>query len=309
MSLQTDLQQTPVVLFIHQRPRTTKRVFAAIRAVAPPLLVVIADGPRPECSESAARCAAARAASQPDWPCQLHTLYSARLLGCKARIETGLDWVFKRWQQAIILEDDCLPEASFFPFCAALLSYYRDEPRILSISGNDFQPPSSASPYSYRFSRYAHIWGWACWRRAWQHYDGTMRRWPELRASGWPESFFDTPLQARYWTALLDENRQTGSSWDYAWLLSCWLQEGLHLLPTRNLVSNIGFGTDASHTHDPYSPVAGLPTRAIDLPLRHPAGIARDAAADTHTESLLFSGTLQQLFERLRARVRDQRGR
>ena len=235
---------TPVAFLIFNRPHFTERVFAAIAAAKPPKLLVVADGPRPDRQGEAEQCDATRhIIERVDWDCQVLTNYSNAHLGCKRRVSSGLDWVFGTVDEAIILEDDCLPHPSFFRFCQELLQRYRDDERIAQIGGVNFQRGRRRTDYSYYFSRYAHIWGWASWRRAWRHYDVALKAWPLIRNGSWLGDMLGNPKEVRYWQdifqAVFDEKIDT---WDYQWLFASWLQNALTVLPSVNLVSNIGFG-------------------------------------------------------------------
>jgi len=173
--------RTPVVLIIFNRPPTTERVFAEIAKARPQKLFVVADGPRPERSGEAEKCAAARAViDRVDWECEVLRNYAEVNLGCRQRPPTGISWVFEQVAEAIILKDDCVPHPTFFRFCEELLEKYREDERVMHISGSNFQPGYTRGPFSYYFSRFNPIWGWASWRRAWQHYDLNMKLWAEL---------------------------------------------------------------------------------------------------------------------------------
>ncbi len=269
--------KTPVAFLIFNRPELTARVFEAIRRAQPPLLLVVADGPRAGRPGEAELCAAARSViERVDWDCQVLTEYADTNMGCKRRVASGLDWVFQTVEEAIILEDDCLPHPSFFPFCEALLEHYRADERIMMVSGTNILPESARGRDSYFFSRYVQIWGWASWRRAWRHYDADITQWQTVKADGWLHDILAYPHRARRWTRLLDTIWDgTLDTWDYQWMLACWLQNGLCALPSVNTVSNIGFLPGAAHlTADRCD--ANLPARELVFPLRHPASFVPD---------------------------------
>ncbi len=305
-----DQLDVPVVLFLFRRPALTARVFAAIAQARPRRLFLVADGPRPDHPAEAAACAAARAVVQRvDWPCTVTHDYAETNLGLPARFETALAAVFAAVDQAIILEDDCLPSASFFRFCAELLARYADDPRVMAISGDRFTPSGVAA--SYAFSRYPHCFGWATWRRAWQFYDAAMLDWPRLRATPWLNAMFRDRRAARHWRGTFDAvyARQI-DSWAYRWTYSCWRHGGLTALPAVNLVQNIGFGDDSTHTHNPDSPIANLPAGELAFPLRHPPAVVPDERSDARTQRLLFDPTLRvKLAWRLRRLQRIARTR
>ena len=156
------------MLFLFARPDTSARVLDAIRRVRPERLLVVADAPRDEVPGEAERCEATRALLDAvDWDCEVLTNFAEQHLGQTERIESGLDWAFELCEEAIVLEDDTVPDPSFFRFCDELLERHRDDERVLSIGGNGFQFDGPASEDSYCFSRYPKTWGWATWRRAW----------------------------------------------------------------------------------------------------------------------------------------------
>src|SRR5262245_44252833 len=207
----------PVAFLIFNRPGVTRRVFAEIARARPKRLLVVADGPRS--ADEAEKCVAARSViDQVDWDCEVLINFSDVNLGCKRRVSSGLDWVFEHCDGAIILEDDCLPSQAFFPYCAELLEKYRDDDRVMMISGNNFQFGRKHSPYSYYFSRYAHIWGWASWRMAWRRHDIWMSRWPSLRETSWLQNLLDDPAAVRHFRETFDRTYDGQiDTWDYQW--------------------------------------------------------------------------------------------
>ena len=192
-----------VAFFIYRRPELTARVFAEIRKARPERLLIVADGPKND--EERPKCAATRAVVENvDWPCEVLKNYADVNLGCRKCVSSGLGWVFAHVEEAIILEDDCLPHPSFFRYCAELLDRYRNDERVMHISGDYFMKRLHPTPFSYYFSRCPYIWGWATWRRAWRHYDVEMRLWPQFRDSGLMANLWQSKDQQRHWTAVCD---------------------------------------------------------------------------------------------------------
>lgn len=282
--------KTPVAFLIFNRPDTTRQVFEAIRTAAPETLFLIADGPRSAHDPDVARCAEVRdIVSRIDWTPDVRRIYSDTNMGCGRRVSSGLDQVFEEVERAIVLEDDCLPDPTFFPFCEELLERYEDDERIMAISGDNFQMGRRRTQHSYYFSMYNHCWGWASWRRAWSHFDFEMAHWPEFRDGRWLEDLLRDTRQARYWRRVFEEAFAGAvDTWDFQWTFACWTQGGLTALPNRNLVSNIGFGEAATHTATDTG-VAALPTGPIALPLDHPPFVVRDVRADEFTDSFHFA--------------------
>jgi hypothetical protein len=286
--------RTPVAFIIFNRPETTAKVFEVIRQARPSKLLIIADGPRLDKDGEIEQCAKTKAIiDRVDWNCDVITNYSDVNLGCKLRVSSGIDWIFEQVEEAIILEDDCLPEPTFFDYCDELLEKYRYDTRIAAISGTNVQSGRNRTNDSYYFSRYMHVWGWATWRRSWKNYDVKMERWPTIRDSNCLKDILSDDLAVRSWRKVFD-SVYDGSvdTWDYQWVLSCWLQNGLIILPNANLISNIGFGVEATHTDDAFDRLANIPTFPIAAPLQHPNFVIRNSQADNYTQKEFFNVNL-----------------
>lgn len=272
---------TPVAFLIFNRPHTTERVFAEIARARPPKLLVVADGPRSNRPGEELLCAQTRAiVERIDWDCEVLTNFAEQNMGCKKRIASGIDWIFTQVPEAIILEDDCLPEPSFFRFCEEMLIRYRDDERVGMVSGGNLQFGRRRGDYSYYFSRYTHIWGWATWRRAWQHYDRDIEQWPAFRQEGWVQQLFDRPGEQLYWEQSFElVHGGKLDTWDCSWTFASLLRGMLQIVPNVNLISNIGFGADATHTHV-VGEHANMPTAPIEFPLTHPQFLLANTEAD-----------------------------
>ncbi len=240
--------ETPIALMMFNRPDLTATVFEAIRAAKPKRLLVVADGPRNEAER--ARTDATRAVIEVDWECELETNYAEQNLGCKRRVGSGISWVFERCEEAIILEDDTLPSQSFFPFVDRLLARYRDDERVMCITGMNLVPePKPRGPETYYFSRYGATNGWASWRRAWKYFDIDMREWPEFKRSGRMKDLFPRAVERAWWTLLFDQQHDGRiNTWDFQWLFARLVQGGLTVSPKVNMVQNLGFRPDGTHT-------------------------------------------------------------
>ncbi|MES9872803.1 MAG: glycosyltransferase family 2 protein [Candidatus Sedimenticola sp. PURPLELP] len=284
--------ETPIAFIIFNRPDKTRQVFSEIAKARPKKLLVVADGPRCDRTGEEDLCRETREIIDlVDWDCEILKNYSDVNLGCKRRVSSGLDWVFDTVEEAIVLEDDCLPDQSFFMFCETLLDRYRHDENIMCISGDNFQFNNNSCKDSYYYSRYTHIWGWASWRRAWNRYDVSMSQWPDYKASGKIKSNFDSRLAAWYWTRIFDSvYRGDIDTWDYQWLFASLRHDGLNVIPQVNLISNIGFGDDSTHTKE-VNRFSNIKTEAIKQPLIGPLQKIYNAPADNYTESKMFSGT------------------
>lgn len=274
---------TPVALLIFNRPDTTERVFAEIARARPSKLLVVADGPRDSRPGEAELCRQARAIiDRVDWECEVLTEFADRNMGCKLRVSSGIDWIFTQVEEAIILEDDCLPNPSFFRYCDEMLERYRDNERVGMVSGGNLQFGRQRGSGSYYFSKYTHIWGWATWRRAWKHYDRDITLWPEFRDQGLLEQMFQTAGEQAYWRNSFQWVYEGSlDTWDVSWTFAALTHGMLQVVPNVNLISNIGFGTNATHTHI-VGVHANMPTEAITFPLTHPTFVLPNIEADRY---------------------------
>jgi hypothetical protein len=274
-----------IAFIIFNRPDTTEAVFNAIRRAKPDRLFVISDAPRKDDARYIDSCAAVRKiVDVVDWDCQVHRNYADEHMGLQKRIPSGLSWVFEQVSECIILEDDCLPHPGFFRYCSELLDRYRDDERVMAISGENFAAAQGLKrgKHSYYFSKYFHCWGWASWARAWCHFDQSLSTWPIFKHSGALECWCPDPTERRFWTELFDREYQTElRSWDYMYFYACWTQSGLTILPNVNLISNIGFDPRATYSKDAYSWQGNLPTHDIGE-LSHPPFVVRNEPADRY---------------------------
>ena len=276
---------TPVLLIIFNRAHTTQKVFDRIRQVKPKKLYVAADGARPHVATDAERCAETRRiVEQVDWECEVKTLFQEQNLGCGVAPSRAISWLFEHEETGIILEDDCIPSKSFFWFCQELLEKYKHDTRVMHISGNNYLDGwRRDSDYSYYFSDKVNSWGWATWRRAWQLYDFHLGTFPELKQKGYLNGIFLNKLEEKYRLSKLEEtfeNIQKGDVWDYQWEFTVYSNSGLCIVPEVNLVRNIGFGEDATHTFNLHDKKAKVYEEEIAFPLRHPKFVIRDVESD-----------------------------
>ena len=282
--------KTPVLLIAFNRPAQTRRVIDAIVSSGATNVFVAIDGPRDTHREDAEKTAEVRGLiDNSPWPGTITTLYRPKNLGCREGVSGAISWFFEHVDEGIILEDDCLPNPTFFGYAEELLEHYRDDPRVGMISGSTFFPLPKESAHSYTFSRYPHIWGWATWKRAWDYYDKQLSGW------GQPDSL-DTliavsgasPNFVRFWKRLLDGvKRGEVDTWDYIWSYSFWRAGFLSVSPGVNLIENTGFSSDATHTRGKPLVRAFRPKASeLTLPLTHPGLVETNERLERITRSL-----------------------
>lgn len=276
--------KTPVLLVIFNRPRQTKEIFERLRSIKPSKLYVVADGPRTDDEKVA--CDSARSIIDTiDWKCDLKKKYSEFNLGCGINESCGIDWVFQQEEEAIILEDDCLPHPSFFRFCTELLEKYRHDEKIMHISGNFFQQKNRRfhTNSSYYGSTLPHVWGWATWKRAWKKYDYNLNEWPEAREGKILDKWFNNSAAQEYWSMVWNQYyNEKVNNYDARWVFACIINQGICINPTTNLVTNIGFDELATHTKVP-DESANIPAYEMKFPLTHPGKLSINYQADMFT--------------------------
>lgn len=288
---------TPILLMAFNRPNITQRVFDEIRKAKPKQFFMAVDGPRDNRPGEDKLCQATRdIMKQVDWDCEVYTLFPEKNSGIQG-VHSGptmaINWFFEHVEEGIIFEDDCLPDPSFFPFCQEMLAYYRTNEKIMYISGDNFQTGIKRGDASYYFSIYLNAWGWATWRRAWNLFDPELKSFPQFRDENKIAKIIkDKNTQKAILDIFSKEYYGEWKTWDYEWGYAIWSHEGLGVIPNVNLISNIGFGAQATHNFSPENKLANIPTQAMEFPLRHPSVIAPHKEADRYTFDTLFANPI-----------------
>lgn len=299
--------ETPVLLIHFSRPDYTRRQIEALKAIQPKRIWALCDGARKARTGEAERVTEVRhLLSELPWECELTTLFRDENLGVYANISSGLSWFFAQCEQGIILEDDCLPDASFFRYATEMLERYADEEKVFSISGYTGQNEDLQINDSYCFSNYFSCWGWATWRRAWECFEPEMNGFVEPLAWQSITGRLHPNLRQRMYWRMIFNRVVSGKtdSWAYRFLLSMWHHQGLALTPRRNLIENIGFSDEATNT----AALSERETKAleIDFPLRHPTNIESNQAIDRWIEDNCHSKNLPIRLKWLMSRFRAQ---
>ena len=285
---------TPPVLFIiFNKREETKRVLNVIRNQQPKQFFIAADGPRLEKEGEAEKCQYVRewVLQHIDWECEVKTLFRDQNVGCGRGPSEAITWFFQHVDEGIILEDDCLPNDTFFQFCSDLLDRHRNNTKISIISGNNFQPVQPMPLIAdYYFSVFPSSNGWATWRRSWQGFDYQISSWPRVNKRKLAKFLFDDKRYSLWWINFFDRFYacKPNDSWDYQFHYQCMIRNQLAIIPKANLVKNIGYGPDATHSQNPDSYFANVPTHEFTFPFRHPDQILRHYEADLFIQDSLF---------------------
>jgi hypothetical protein len=299
----TNLLPAPVLLLTFNRFETAKQVFEAIKQAAPPRLYLASDGPRDSKPGEREKVEEIRTYLEQyiTWPCEVKTLFRTQNLGCKRAVSSAIDWFFEHEERGIILEDDCLPSASFFRFCNELLEKYKDDTRIWQISGYNLLDGKYTAPASYVYTNFGFNWGWATWRRAWRYFDVDMKQWPAAKKERITETYPFMPSRNQIWEDTYNSKIDT---WDYQWNFTQASNSGLSVVPVTNLIRNIGFGADATHTFGDHSGRGALKNQDISFPLVHPSFVIYDK----HYESMLLARVSSEagLVNRIKSAIRKR---
>jgi len=271
----------PIVVIVFNRPEMTEILFERISQVKPLKIYLISDGCRETIKNEDQLVQKSREVfTRIDWECHVERVFSDINLGCGRRVSTGLDYVFEREEYAIILEDDCIPNDSFFIFCREMLIRYRNDSRIVHISGSNFTEKITPQKYSYFFSYYGHIWGWATWARAWKNFDFNMSTYKTFREEIQIENFFFTKNEQSYFVSNCDNySKDSTRPWGFRWFYARIVMNGLSIVPRHNLIRNIGI--NGTHINS-YSSFLNRTTKdfLINSEIKHPVFLLRDVKYD-----------------------------
>lgn len=271
----------PILFIVFNRLETTKLVFQEIRKIRPNKLFIAADGSRPDKIGEREKCDEVRnfILENIDWDCEVQTLLRDNNIGCGRAVSSAIDWFFETVEMGIILEDDCIPDQSFFQYCEMLLRKYRYDTRITHINGTSFVSDSRCGE-SYYFSKYFHVWGWATWRRSWKNYDFSMKSYPKFLEMHQIDNLFSDSNVRKHWISCFDGvySRKI-DTWDYQWVYANFINNGLCIYPFTNMISNIGFGEDATHTKNENDKSSSRKTEQLGE-ITHPTFFVHDSGLD-----------------------------
>jgi len=274
--------KTPILFIVFKREGLTRQVFEQIRKIKPKKLFISADGARANIEGEEEACKRVREIfKEIDWECEVHTRFNDENLGLKKATLSAIDWFFENVDEGIIIEDDNLPDLSFFSFCEQMLELYRNDTRVMQISGNNFFRGKKFGDKSYYFSKVAQVWGWATWKRAWNLFDVNMSSYEAFKKTKQIDNVFEGYFTKKYLMNHYDKiTSKDVLSWSWHWIYTVFSNNGLCVTPSVNLISNIGFGNDAVHAANPINKLAGVAFEKMSEPVIHPDFILPDKRVD-----------------------------
>lgn len=282
--------KTPILFLTFNRLDTTKRVFEVIKEVRPQRLYIASDGPRESVAGESFKVKMVRdyLVANIDWGCDVRVLFKDKNLGCKVAVSDSIDWFFKNEERGIILEDDCLPDKSFFQFCEELLERYENNEEISVISGNNINK-EKIGDFDYYFSKIPRVWGWATWRKKWEKYDLAMSNFTSFKERCLVKEIWSNKNVQEYWLDILNEVYENKiDTWDYQLTFSLFVNKCFSICPNDNLVSNIGFGKEFTNTALVDKRVSGIETKRMFFPINHPEKIEYFEQNDEYSNNVFL---------------------
>ncbi len=269
---------------IFNRPKETQLLFDAIKEVKPKKLYVAADGPRNNGKDEIVCKETKKVLDQIDWECELITLFRDQNLGCGKAVSGAISWFFKNEEEGIVLEDDCLPSPDFFRFCDEMLEKYRLDERIGHICGCNFQDKINRGDGDYYYSKLTHVWGWASWRRVWKNYDFLMEGLEIAIENDVLSGLTDNEWNKKtFYDAFIRTKQGEIDTWDYQYLFLNQVNGRLSIIPNYNMISNIGFNADGTHTFNSNSPMSNVTFNELPKQIKYPVFMFQNRLADKYT--------------------------
>ncbi len=299
---------TPILLIVWRRPKETLEVINSLRKIKPKKLFISCDGPRLGDRKEALKVERTKEVCKKfiNWDCEVKWQISDKNLGCKIGVVNAINWFFNNVEEGIILEDDNVAHPDFFMFCQNLLKKYKLDKRVWCISGSNNQDNIMRGTGSYYFGKIPLIWGWATWKNRWDEYDVGIKNWPNIKSSNILVNIFEDPTEKEYWTNIWDNFYETGNpdTWDYSWVLTCLLNNALIAIPNKNLINNIGFNSDATHTK--WEKKNTTIINSIGSKIIHPKFFVCDKKAEKYQFDFYFGGNNIRLKKNLLMRIKNK---
>jgi hypothetical protein len=271
----------PILFLIYKNPKITKLTFNQIKKIKPTILFISADGPasdkdREECKLTR------KIIEEIDWPCKVEIKFHSTNLGLKKAVSSGISWFFSKVAEGIILEYDCFPNMDFFYFCQEMLKRYRRDNNIFSISGSNLQGGVWRGDGDYYYSHFFGCWGWATWRRSWRHWSPNLSRFEIFESQNLIRNILLDPKISNSYMRILSDvhSGRNKTTWSFCFEYAQICQGSLSVVPNRNLISNIGFGSHATHAKNVNHPIANIPTAPLQN-FQKPSFKIADLEADT----------------------------
>lgn len=299
------LKTPPILVVAFNRPDQLFRVLQVVKEIKPESIYISIDGPRENNPKDIEKVRIVKDLINSIEFCKVvRTKISDVNLGSQKSVSQAVTWFLNEVGEGIILEDDCLPDPSFFKFCGEMLEKYRNCTNIMQISGFNLLSGKHLSKYDYYFSNFGWSWGWATWKRAWDKFDLEMRGWGLFKQLGFHNSFPFYPERIDTFNAIAGGK---GKMWDFMWAYSIAINSGLSIVPTFSLIKNIGFTRDATHpVSSKRARLFDVPVKPITLPLNHPDFFYPDITYDKKLIKYVHKKTLIQNLQLIGSKLKKK---
>lgn len=287
----------PVLLIFFSRPDKFLKVFNQVKKARPSKLFLYQDGPRNGREDDVINIKKCREIVETvDWECEVYTNYQTINIGCDPSEYNAIKWFFSHINKGIILEDDDVPSSSFFNFCKQLLDKYEFDNRIHMICGMNNLGEFDFNRNSYFFSKFGSIWGWATWKRCVDSWDEKYKYLNDICELKKMKEFLDDDKYYRKVVEISTNHKNTNRA-HYESINGCsqYINNRLNIIPTKNMISNIGIGEDTTHSTNnikklPYSiqKIFNMDTYEIDFPLIHPNEVEINSKFDLAYKKLML---------------------
>ena len=245
--MKKNYQNIPILILGYNRPIHIRKLINKLRKIKPKYISLSLDGPKINEKDKKNCQLVKNEIDKINWNCLIKKKFNLKNQGCRKSVRTAISWFFKNNEFGIILEDDCIPNKAFFLFCERINKIYKKNKKIFSISGSNFYNKKIKNDYFY--SKYNHCWGWATWRRAWKYYDDNLTFLNKLKVSDKWKLLHESKVERRFWEKIFNNvKKKKIDSWAYVWTYSMWKNNGLTIIPKKNLIKNIGFDLNATNS-------------------------------------------------------------
>tara|TARA_Y100000589_G_scaffold71273_1_gene63707 strand:- start:8125 stop:9105 length:981 start_codon:yes stop_codon:yes gene_type:complete len=306
--LRNEIFSTPILLIAWRRPKETNEVIKSLQKIKPKKLFIACDGAREGNIEELEKVKKTQEVIKKgiNWNCDIKWKINVSNLGCKIGVSSAINWFFDNVSEGIILEDDIVTHPDFFIFCEYLLNKYRADKRVWCISGSNNQDDIQRGNGSYYFGKIPLIWGWATWKDRWIEYDINIKNWPTIRDKRILENIFKDEIERVYWNKIFENffNYNKPDTWDYPWVLTCIINNGLTVIPNNNLINNIGFNLDATHTK--WEKKNTTIMKGIEEEIIDPEFLVCDLEAEKYQFDFFFGGFSNRIRKNKLLRIKNK---
>lgn len=285
IAMKPALVDVSVLILFFNRPKLLAQVFEQVKKARPARLFLYQDGPRGERDMPGIE-ACRKVVADIDWECEVHHNYQEKNYGCDPSEYMAQKWAFSLSDKCIVLEDDDVPAVSFFGFCKELLDKYEHDTRISMIAGFNNEEITPDITSDYFFATTFSIWGWASWRRVTDQWDEFYTFLDDKENMRQLKNLIHTRRYRKDFIYMCQRHREHGKAYyETIFHASMLFNSGLSIVPTRNMINNLGATADSTHfagsVHTMprgYRRIFTMKRHEVEFPLKHPRHVIENTA-------------------------------